>query len=50
MIDLGCRLILHGADIVMVKNGLEDIRRTFAKELNIGFEGASDSGSYLEKA
>jgi 4-hydroxy-2-oxoheptanedioate aldolase len=50
MIDLGCSLILHGADIVMVKNGLEDIRRTFAKELNIGFGGTGDSGgSYLEK-
>jgi 4-hydroxy-2-oxoheptanedioate aldolase len=50
MIDLGCRLILHGADIVMVKNGLENIRRAFAKELNIGFGAASDSGGYLEKA
>jgi 4-hydroxy-2-oxoheptanedioate aldolase len=50
MIDLGCRLILHGADIVMMKNGLENIRRTFAKELNIGFGAASSSTSYLEKA
>jgi 4-hydroxy-2-oxoheptanedioate aldolase len=51
MIDLGCRLIFHGADIVMVKNGLEDIRRKFSKELNIVFGGASGTGgSYLEKA
>jgi 4-hydroxy-2-oxoheptanedioate aldolase len=42
MIDLGCRLILYGADIVMVKNGLEEIRRAFARELNIQFAGMPD--------
>jgi 4-hydroxy-2-oxoheptanedioate aldolase len=50
MVDLGCRLILHGADIVMVKNGLENIRRTFSSELDIEFGAASNSASYLEKA
>ena len=33
----------------MVKNGLEDIRRTFAKELNIGFEGASTLAAILKR-
>ncbi len=42
MIDFGCRLVLYGADIVMVKNGLEEIRRTFAKELSIQFSGMPD--------
>ena len=40
MVDLGCRLVLHGADIVMVKNGLEQIRRMFTEKLKIEFGGA----------
>jgi 4-hydroxy-2-oxoheptanedioate aldolase len=51
MVELGARLILHGADIVTLKNGLEQIRRTFAKELGITFENRLPDGtSYLEKA
>jgi 4-hydroxy-2-oxoheptanedioate aldolase len=51
MVDQGCRLILHGADIVFVKQGLEQIRKSFARDLNIEFGGASESGgqSYSEK-
>lgn len=33
MVQRGCRLVFHGADIVMVKSGLEQIRATFAERL-----------------
>jgi 4-hydroxy-2-oxoheptanedioate aldolase len=49
--EMGCRLVLYGADIVMVKNGLEEIRRSFSRDLNIQF-GASTSAngqSYLQQ-
>lgn len=36
-IEMGCRLIFHGADIVMVKNGLERIQKEFA-QLGLGFD------------
>jgi 4-hydroxy-2-oxoheptanedioate aldolase len=29
LIDMGARFLCHGADILMVKNGLEDIQRRF---------------------
>ena len=50
-IDQGCRLILYGADIIFVKNGLEQIRRDCSRDLNIGFgdDSAPDGTSYLEK-
>jgi 4-hydroxy-2-oxoheptanedioate aldolase len=49
MIDLGARLIFHGADIVTVKNGLEQIRNMFARQLGITFENRLPGGvSYLE--
>ena len=38
MVEMGARLIFHGADIIHVKNGLENIRSTFARELGITFE------------
>jgi 4-hydroxy-2-oxoheptanedioate aldolase len=44
MIDLGCRLVFHGADIVMVKNGLEQIRGSFERELKIQFPSISAAG------
>jgi 4-hydroxy-2-oxoheptanedioate aldolase len=49
-VEMGCRLIFHGCDIVFVKNGLQEVRATFAKQLNIRFGGrpASDGRSYLE--
>jgi 4-hydroxy-2-oxoheptanedioate aldolase len=50
MIDLGARLIFHGCDIVMVKNGLDQVRSTFAKELGIRFPQITgpQGASYLE--
>jgi 4-hydroxy-2-oxoheptanedioate aldolase len=32
-IGMGARLVFHGADIIMVKNGLEQIRATFAERI-----------------
>jgi 4-hydroxy-2-oxoheptanedioate aldolase len=37
MVDLGARLIFHGCDIVIVKNGFDQVRSSFAKELGIRF-------------
>ena len=49
-VEMGCRLIFHGCDIVFVKNGLQQVRETFAKRLDIRFGGraAGDGRSYLE--
>jgi 4-hydroxy-2-oxoheptanedioate aldolase len=38
LIERGARLVFHGADIVMVKNGLEQIRSAFTQRLRITFE------------
>ena len=52
-VELGARLIFHGCDIVFVKNGLEQVRQTFASQLNIRFggrpAGGGGGGSYLEQ-
>jgi 4-hydroxy-2-oxoheptanedioate aldolase len=51
MLELGARLILHGADILMVKSGLEQIRNAFAGELGFTFQDTlARSSSYLGKA
>lgn len=51
LIEMGCRLVFHGCDLVFVKNGLEQVRATFAKDVGIRFPGAGDAtgGSYLEE-
>ncbi len=50
LISLGCRLIFHGADIVMVKKGLELIRSNVAEHLGIHLKSgtAPEAKSYLE--
>lgn len=53
MVDRGCRLLFHGADIVMVKNGLEQMRAAFADRLRISFaarDGGPNAASYLQSA
>jgi 4-hydroxy-2-oxoheptanedioate aldolase len=48
-VEMGCRLIFHGCDIVFVKNGLQQVRETFEKQLSIKFGGRPAGGSsYLE--
>jgi 4-hydroxy-2-oxoheptanedioate aldolase len=52
MIEMGCRLVFHGCDIVFVKNGLDNVQATFSKELGIRFgrsQSIGESKSYLEK-
>lgn len=51
MIDMGCRLLFHGADIVMVKNGMELIKARAAEHLGIQLKSAfnGDAKSYLER-
>jgi 4-hydroxy-2-oxoheptanedioate aldolase len=53
LIRMGCRLIFHGADIVMVKNGLELIRSRVAEHLNVrlspGPINSVPTKSYLER-
>ena len=45
MVDMGCRLLFHGADIVWVKNGLEQIKRSFGEQLGVTFgTGANGLG------
>jgi 4-hydroxy-2-oxoheptanedioate aldolase len=52
MVDRGARLVFHGADIIMVKNGLEQIRGAFADRLGVTFasqdRAPTGDGSYLE--
>jgi 4-hydroxy-2-oxoheptanedioate aldolase len=49
LIAQGASLIFHGCDIVFVKNGLEQVRSSFEKELGIRFgSNASPGKSYLE--
>jgi 4-hydroxy-2-oxoheptanedioate aldolase len=43
MVQRGCRLLFHGADIVMVKAGLEQMRKTFADKLRVTFNSASNT-------
>ena len=38
LMDLGARFLCHGADIIFVKNGLEEVRRRFAP-LGLTFDG-----------
>jgi 4-hydroxy-2-oxoheptanedioate aldolase len=49
-VEMGCRLIFHGCDLVFVKNGFQQVRESFAKQLNVRFGGrpAGDGRSYLE--
>ena len=35
LLDLGARFLCHGCDLIMVKNGLEEIQRKFA---SLGFQ------------
>jgi 2-keto-3-deoxy-L-rhamnonate aldolase RhmA len=37
LVERGARLLCHGADIIMVKSGLEAIRRSYA-ELGVKFD------------
>ena len=50
LIELGARFICHGADIIMVKQGLEQIQKNFAP-LGFQFESRLNAGpgSYLER-
>lgn len=49
MIELGSKLLFHGADIIHVKNGLEQIRTQYAEKFGITFDTRIGSaGSYLE--
>jgi 4-hydroxy-2-oxoheptanedioate aldolase len=47
--EMGAKLIFHGCDLVFVKNGFEQVRKTFAKELGIRFDGGRAAGgkSYM---
>ena len=49
-VEMGARLVFHGCDIVFVKNGFQQVRDTFAKQLGLRFGGrpAGDGRSYLE--
>ena len=49
-IDLGCRLVFHNADIVMIKSAMEQIQTRFA-ELGFKFNNRlrGDSHSYLKE-
>jgi len=51
LIEMGCRLLFYGADIVMVKNGLESIRSDVAKHLGLHLKTRhiGDGESYMEK-
>lgn len=51
LVGMGCRLIFHGADIVMVKRGLEAIRTNVAEHLGVQLRSGpvGDGKSYLEK-
>lgn len=51
MIEMGARLVFHGCDIVFVKNGLDQVRAVFGKELGMRFgRGGTPGGkSYLEE-
>jgi hypothetical protein len=48
---MGCRLIFHGADIVMVKKGLELIRSNVAEHLGLHLRSSAvgEGKSYLER-
>lgn len=50
LIGMGCRLIFHGADIVMVKKGLELIKSNVAEHLGVKLSSGAptDAKSYLE--
>ena len=47
LLDMGARLICHGADIVMVKNGLEAIQKDFSP---LGFSFENRLGLFLTPA
>jgi hypothetical protein len=50
MINLGARLIFHGCDIALVKNGLHQLQADFRRELGHRFGRPSTTAgkSYLE--
>lgn len=50
LLDLGARLLCHGADIIMVKSGLEAIQRNYA-ELGFSFQNefTGAAKSYIEQ-
>jgi 4-hydroxy-2-oxoheptanedioate aldolase len=49
-LDLGCRLLFSNADVLMVKNGMDQMQNQFAS-LGFRFENrfSKPAGSYLEK-
>ena len=51
VIDMGCSLVFHGCDIVFVKQGLDQVKANFGKELGIRFAAPSgpSGSSYLER-
>ena len=53
-IEMGARLVFHGADIIFVKAGLEQVRDHFARQLNIAVGGrtrdADGKATYLTGA
>lgn len=51
LISMGCRLIFHGADIVMVKKGLELIKSNVAEHLGLHLrsDAVGEGKSYLER-
>ena len=49
MIEMGARLVFHGCDIVFVKNGLDQVREVFGRELGVRFGRGRDAATgYLE--
>ena len=50
MMDLGARLFLSGADLLWIRNGLQQVQADFAP-LGFTFDNSlDDAQSYLEKS
>jgi 4-hydroxy-2-oxoheptanedioate aldolase len=50
LFNMGCRLVFLGADIIFVRNGFEQLLKSFSTEFGVQFTAESPGGSaYLEK-
>jgi 4-hydroxy-2-oxoheptanedioate aldolase len=45
LVEMGAKLIFHGCDFVIVKNGLEQVRADFSRELGLRFHDAKGQGT-----